>query len=132
MPAEGITPGTRVCHDAQKSHLRVDFVYPDARPRPLALEVTAIVASRDESGARASDALSKRLTRVAEAQGLGAWMVAVETERDFRRLEPEILKVIRDASRSASGSWRPVTLFAPATTGQTISCASPVTTGPRS
>jgi hypothetical protein len=97
MPAEGITPGTRVCHDAQKGHLRVDFVYPDARPRPLALEVTAIVASQDESGARASDTLSKRLTRVAEAEGLGAWMVAVEIDRDFRRLEPEILKVIRDA-----------------------------------
>ena len=46
MPAQGITPGARVCHDAQTDeHLRVDFVYPDARPRPLALEVTAIVAS---------------------------------------------------------------------------------------
>jgi hypothetical protein len=61
------------------------------------LEVTAIVASKDESGARASDELSKRLTRVAEAESLGTWMVAVEIDRDFRLLEPEILKIIRDA-----------------------------------
>jgi hypothetical protein len=113
MPAEGITPGTRVCHDAQKGHLRVDFVYPDAQPRPLALEVTAIVASQDESGSRASDPLSERLTRVAEAEGLGAWMISVEIDRDFRRLEPEILKVIRCAQPireqllATGGSIRP-------------------------
>lgn len=65
MPAQGITPGARVCHDAQTDeHLRVDFVYPDARPRPLALEVTAIVASGDEAGTRASIALSERLRRL--------------------------------------------------------------------
>jgi hypothetical protein len=67
MPAEGITPGERVCHDAQKGRLQVDWV-PDARPRPLALEVTAIVASEDEAGSRESVSLSERLTEVAEAE----------------------------------------------------------------
>jgi hypothetical protein len=114
MPAEGITPGIRVCHDAQsQSHLRVDFVYPNPRPRPLALEVTAIVASEDESGAREAERLSERLTRVAEAEGLGSWVVALQIDRVFRRLEPEILKVIRDAQPTrerllaTGGSIRP-------------------------
>jgi hypothetical protein len=97
MPAEGITPGTRVCHDAQAGHLRVDFVYPDARPRPLALEVTAIVAAEDESGSRAAIALGERLTATAEDEGLGAWLVAVQMNLGIRRLGPEIMKVIRDA-----------------------------------
>jgi hypothetical protein len=113
MPAEGITPGIRECHDAQKGHLRVDFVYPDARPRPLALEVTGIVASQDESGAREAQRLSDRLTRVAEAEGLGGWVVSVEIDSDFRRVEPEILKVLRDAQPirerllASGGSIRP-------------------------
>jgi hypothetical protein len=97
MPVEGITPDQRVCHDGQKGHLRVDFVYPNARPGPLALEVTAIVASEDEAGSRASVALTERVTETAEAEGLGAWLVAVQMDRDMRRLGPEILKVIRDA-----------------------------------
>jgi hypothetical protein len=33
MPAEGITLRTRVCHNAQKDRLRVDFVYPDTALR---------------------------------------------------------------------------------------------------
>lgn len=97
MPAEGITPGERVCHDAQKGRLHVDWVYPDARPRPLALEVTAIVASGDEAGSRESVSLSERLTEAAEADGLGSWLVAVQIDRDFRLLEPEILDIIRQA-----------------------------------
>lgn len=97
MPAEGITPGARVCHDAQKNHLHVDFVYPDARPRPLALEVTAIVSPEDMKGTRASIELSERLSRTAGAEKLGAWLVTARLDRDFRRLEPEIVKVLRDA-----------------------------------
>ncbi len=97
MPEEGITPGERVCHDAQPGRLRVDFVYPDARPHPLALEVTAIVASEDESGSDAAVVLAERLTETAENEKLGSWLVAVQTHGDMRRLGPEILKVIRDA-----------------------------------
>jgi hypothetical protein len=113
MPFEGITPDQRVCHDGQKGHLRVDFVYPNALPGPLALEVTAIVASEDEAGSRPSIGLSERLTETAEAEGLGAWLVAVQMNRDMRLLGPEILKVIRDAQPmreqllANSGSIRP-------------------------
>jgi hypothetical protein len=96
MPAEGITPGERVCHDAQKGRLDVDWVYPDALPRPLALEVTAIVASEDEAGSRESESLSERLTEVAEAENLGSWLVAVQINRDFRLLQPVILDIIRE------------------------------------
>jgi hypothetical protein len=113
MPLEGIKPGARVCHDGQEGYLRVDYVYPDAQPRPLALEVTAIVAPEDESGSRAAIALGGRLTETAEAEGLGAWLVAVQMDRDMRRLGPEILKVIRDAQPirerllGSGGSIRP-------------------------
>lgn len=113
MPTEGITPGTRVCHDAQPGHLRVDFVYSRAQPRPLALEVTAIVAPEDESGTEAANAMERRLTETAEEEGLGAWFVAVEMNRDMRLLEPEILKIIRnpqptrEALLANRGSIRP-------------------------
>jgi hypothetical protein len=97
MPAEGITPGERVCEDAQPGRLEVDFVYPESQPRPLALEVTTIVDPDDMAGARASEGLSQRLTKAAEDERLGSWIVSVHIDRDFRRLEREILTVIRDA-----------------------------------
>jgi hypothetical protein len=98
MPAEGISYGRRDCHDAQPGRLRVDFVYPEAQPRPIALEVTAIVAGEDEAGARSADDLSQRLTRIAEDERLGAWLVTVRTDSSrLRTLEPEIVKVLRDA-----------------------------------
>ena len=72
-------------------------MYPDALPRPLALEVTAIVASQDEAGSRESVALSERLTKAAEVESLGEWLVAVRLDADYRMLEPEILTILRQA-----------------------------------
>jgi len=94
---EGISPGSRECHDARPGRCRVDFVYANATPRPIALEVSAIVAGDDLAGVGAADDLSRRLSKVAEEEELGAWLVSVRTDRSLRNLEPEILKVIRDA-----------------------------------
>src|SRR6266581_6286382 len=74
MPADGIEPGSRERHDAQPDRLRVDFVYPKARPRSIAMEVTALVAGGDYAGARAADWLTGQLTKIAENEGLGAWL----------------------------------------------------------
>lgn len=97
MPAEGIEPGRRECHDSQRGRLKVDFVYPEARPRPLALEVTGLTAGEDIAGARVADRLTLRLTEIAEREKLGAWLVTVRTDRRLLPLEKEIVKVLRDA-----------------------------------
>ena len=97
MPAEGIEPGPRACHDAQKDRLRVDFVYADARPRPIALEVTAIVDDAFLAGTKATDAAIGRLTALAEKEKWGAWLVAVVAVERIKELEPIIADVIRDA-----------------------------------
>ena len=97
MPAEGITPGTRECHDAQKGRRHVDWVYPEARPRPFALEVTSIVAAVDKKGESAAETISQRLTTRADAEELGAWLVMVDSACDLRVAEPEIAKILRDA-----------------------------------
>jgi hypothetical protein len=97
MPAEGILPGSRECHDAQPGRRHVDWVYPDAHPRPLALEVTSIVAPADIKGSHAALALEARLTEAAKSEELGAWIVNVRNDADLRRLEREIVKVLHDA-----------------------------------
>lgn len=97
MPAEGIEPGSRECHDAQKGRLLVDFVYPDARPRPIALEVTSIVDDAFLAGAKATDAAIGRLTALAEKEKWGSWLVVVVAIERVKRLEPIIADVIRDA-----------------------------------
>lgn len=97
MPAEGIMPGARECHDAQPNRHRVDWIYPDARPGPFALEVTSIVAAVDRGGGKAIMALGERLTALAEEEKLGAWIVALRTDRPVGPMEPEIAKILRDA-----------------------------------
>jgi hypothetical protein len=52
MVAKGIEPGERECHDAQsREHFRVDFIYPNAKPRPVALEISSIPAGTAPSRA---------------------------------------------------------------------------------
>ncbi len=97
MPAEGIEPGPRECHDAQKDRLRVDFVYPAAHPRPIALEITSIVDDAFLAGTKATDAAIGRLTALAEKEKWGAWLAAVVAVERVKELEPIIADVIRDA-----------------------------------
>jgi len=97
MPAEGIEPGPRECHDAQPDRLRVDFIYAEARPRSIALEITGIWDGWHLGGVTAADRLTNRLSKLAEREELGAWLVAVRTDARLKGLEPEIANVIRDA-----------------------------------
>jgi hypothetical protein len=55
MPSERIEPGPRECHDALKGRLRVDFVYSEAQPRSIALEVTGIWDGWHLGGVTAAD-----------------------------------------------------------------------------
>jgi hypothetical protein len=97
MVAEGIKPGERECHDAQsREHFRVDLIYPNAKPRPVALEISSITAGGDKAGPKITDAMMKRLSEVARAEGLWAWIVVVNTEKNLKELEPEILAILRD------------------------------------
>jgi hypothetical protein len=98
MLAEGIAPGTRECHDAQPGRLRVDYVYPIARPRPIALEVTMLTLDWHRAGVHQADLLIERLSRAAETENLGAWLVTVRTNASrVMSLEPEILAVLEAA-----------------------------------
>jgi len=106
MPAEGITPGSRECHDAQPDRHRVDWIYPAARPRAIALEVTSIVAAVDRRGDSAIMALGKRLTALAVEEGLGAWIVALRTDRPVKAMESEIIQILRDAQVNREGLLR--------------------------
>ena len=99
MPVEGITPGARECHDAQPGRRRIDWVYPDARPRPFALEVTSIVAAVDKMATKPAERLGKELSELAERRSLARGACFVDTERDFRTLTTEIATILR--------AWRP-------------------------
>lgn len=97
MPAEGIEPGPRECHDAREGKLRVDFVYPEASPQPIALEITGIWDGKHRGGVRRADRATVNLSEIAEREQLGAWLAAVRTDENLRDLQPEILNVIRTA-----------------------------------
>jgi len=44
-----------------------------------------------------ADGLTETLSRIAENEELGAWLVTVRTDRPLKPLEGEIAKVLRDA-----------------------------------
>jgi len=88
MPAEGITPGPRECHDAQPGRLRVDFVYSQAQPKPMAMEVTMLTLGWHRAGVKEADRLIGRLSSLSEREGLGAWLVTVRTDSNLKALEP--------------------------------------------
>lgn len=87
----GITPGRRERHDAQPDHLRVDFVYPEADPEPIALEVTSIqwedMRAQDSNLSR----LREELTESATSLGAGFWRLHTEGRR-WTRAECEAVK----------------------------------------
>jgi hypothetical protein len=90
-----IEPGTRECHDAQPQRLRVDFAYPDAKPSPIALEVTSVRDSAHLAGVPAALQAQERLSRVAEQESLGSWLASVVATRNLKTLEREILELVR-------------------------------------
>jgi hypothetical protein len=97
MPAEGIQPGPRERHDAAKGMLLVDFLYPQARPQAIALEITGVWDGGHRAGVRTADRITQGLTETAEREHLGSWLVTVRTDKTLRDLEPEIIKVIAAA-----------------------------------
>jgi hypothetical protein len=95
MKVEGLHPGPRECHDAQPGREQVDFIYPEARPMPIALEVTSIRDDAYLAGVRASIQRQEKLSKIAEREGLGSWLVTVVAVKDLKALEGDILKLIR-------------------------------------
>jgi hypothetical protein len=95
MKAEGLHPGPRECHDAQPGREQVDFIYPEARPMPIALEVTSIPDDDYLAGVRASIQRQEKLSRIAEQEQLGSWLVTVVAVKNLKAIEDDILKLIR-------------------------------------
>lgn len=86
-----VTPGLRERHDAQSGRLRVDFVYPEANPEPLAVEITSIQwedMRAQESNLRG---LREQLTESARSLGAGFWRLHTEGRR-WTRAECETVK----------------------------------------
>jgi hypothetical protein len=63
--------------------ITVDFVFGQARPRPMAIEVTRLVSQVELAGSSAMDRhLTDRLNGLARAEGLGHWQIHVDIGAD--------------------------------------------------
>jgi hypothetical protein len=105
MGLRGTDAGRRVCHDAQPGRLDVDFVYPDAKPLPIALEITSLLDAAFLAGGREAFRVQDHLTAVAEREELGSWLAMVNTERRMKDLESRILDLIRKGREIAPGYY---------------------------
>lgn len=82
-------------HDAAKGCLRVDFMYADAKPRALAVEVSSIVDESYMAAAKGADRLVGELQKVVKGERLGSWLVATFGERPAKGMKAEILGLMR-------------------------------------
>ena len=91
-----VVPGPRTRRDATDgSDLRVDFVYEDASPRPLALEVTTIPMVELKAAQVAGDKWSSRLDDLVKSERLGRWNLFLSAHIQVKDHLNEIVEVIR-------------------------------------
>ena len=91
----GADLGAPVRHDARNERLRVDFVYPDARPKPLAVELTRLTNDEWRRGSVAVVELARELHLVAENEQLGHWTLHVAHPIEVRDHRDELHKALQ-------------------------------------
>jgi len=101
LHSEGITLGQPERPDPP------DFVY-DRDPPGTALEITRIVGKNAVTLSSALLRLEQKLTRLAEAEDLGCWMIAIREGSTVKTLKPVIVAFLRkhcEASVATFTSW---------------------------
>lgn len=97
-----VVPGPRTRKDATDgSDLRVDFVYEDASPGPLALEVTTIPMGELKAAHAAGDKWSRSLDDRVKSERLGHWDLFLSAHIQVKDHLNEIIEVIQSAPDQA-------------------------------
>ena len=107
----GADLGTPVRHDARNERLRVDFVYPDARPKPLAVELTRLTNEAWRRGSVAVVELARELHLVAERERLGHWTLYVAHPIEVRDHRDELHQALRQGTEMHGPLSGPIVSF---------------------
>lgn len=105
----GVDLGPAVRHDAEPGRLRVDLVYPVARPRPVAAELTRLTSESWRRARVAVVELAQELHAVAKDDELGHWTLHVAHPihvRDHRDTLIEALRTGTELSRAMVRTYR--------------------------
>ncbi|MCH8983823.1 MAG: hypothetical protein IH943_06920 [Acidobacteria bacterium] len=91
-----VTVGLRTRKDATDgSDLRVDFVYEEAQPQPLALEVTSLPTGWLFAAHSAGEKWTSKLDEIAKSERLGLWRIHYSAETDIKQLVDVVADVLR-------------------------------------
>ena len=76
--------------------LTVDFVFDDASPVPIAIELTTLVISEEMAGGRAMlKHLTDPLNELAQAEHWGSWVLDVAIPASYSALAPKVATLVR-------------------------------------
>ena len=93
-------------HQYEPPPLTVDFVFDEAEPAPLAIEITRLL---NPSEAEGDDALMKHLVEplgaLASEEQWGCWAVAVSLVADMRELRAAVTALIREGNEIRPGNY---------------------------
>lgn len=107
----GACLGVPVRHDARNQRLRVDFVYPDGWPRPLAVELTRLTSEAWRRGSVAVVELARELHLVAAKEQLGHWRLHVAYPIEVRDHRDELHKTLRRGTEIQGPPSGPIVSF---------------------
>jgi len=107
----GADLGAAVRHDARNQRLRVDFVCPDARPKPLAVELTRLTNEAWRRGSVAVVELARELHLVAEKEQLGHWRLHVAHPIEVRDHREKLHKALRRGTEIQGPPSGPIVSF---------------------
>ena len=91
LGSEGVVLGRR---EYEPGDLTIDFVYPQASPRPIALEITTHRFGHLAEGTKAMRALEHSLNTWAAERDVGCWFITVDPSAQHGRLKPVIKGLI--------------------------------------
>jgi hypothetical protein len=130
MPAEEMQ-GPRECHDAPPGRRRSGLGVSVCRAAAACARGHLDRRTSRQGGELRRTGLGERLTAAVEAAELGAWIVSVQIDADFRSLEPEILlRFSATHNRTAIVSSIRVDISSGGSTRTTNSCVFPKANGP--
>ncbi|HJQ76607.1 MAG TPA: hypothetical protein VJ948_05005 [Acidimicrobiia bacterium] len=103
--------GSPVRHDASRDRLRVDFVYPEAKPKPVAVELTRLTNEEWRRGGAAVVELARELHLVAEREERGHWTLHVAHPIDVRDHRDQLHEALRRETEIRGLTSGPIVSF---------------------
>lgn len=103
LQSQGVELGD---YEYEPEPLTIDFVFRDAQPRPVAIEITGVIDGSEMSGADAAVAhVKKPLNILARNESWGCWVLALNVSARMKPVKHVVAELIRNGTEIRPGDY---------------------------